>query len=89
MSNGFMLYRCDFEKANPLQNQHWFYHSFEKAIEKFQSLLLEDVIPSYTNSTQYDVYVIKKEQMIDGCCRLLFQSDDEMIWIEAINFCDK
>jgi hypothetical protein len=89
MSNGFMLYRCDFEKINPIHNQHWFYHSFENAMEKFRSILENDVLPNYNNSSQYDIFNYKKEQMIDGCCRLLFQSDDEMIWLEAIHFSDK
>ena len=88
MTSGFMLYRCDFEKANPLQNQHWFYHSFERAIERFQTLLIDDVIPNYNNPGQYDVFVVKKEKVIKGSCHILFHSDDEMIWIEAISFSD-
>lgn len=89
MASGFMLYRCDFDRANPMQNNHWFYLSFEKAIEKFQTLLIEDVIPCYNNPEQYDVFVVKKEQIQTSACYLLFQSDDEMIWIESFSFIDK
>ena len=89
MKSGFMLYRCDFEKSNPMQNQHWFYRSFEKAIEQFQNLLVNDIVHQYKNSTEYEVYPIQKEQMIEGYCHLLFHSDDEMIWIETVSFCDE
>ena len=88
MSSGFMLYRCDFDKANPLQNQHWFYHSFENAIEKFQTLFINEIILGYNNPDQYDVYAVKKEQLTKGSCHILFQSDDEIIWIEALSFSD-
>ena len=57
-------------------------------VERFQTLLLEDVIPNYANSSQYDIFAVKKEQMQKGYCHLLFQSDDEMIWVERIHFSD-
>lgn len=88
MSSGFMLYRCDFEKNNPMYNFHWFYHKFENAMEKFQNILLEQVLSQYKNPSEYDIFPVKKEQMVNGRCQLLFQSDDEIIWLEALHFSD-
>lgn len=83
-----MVYRCDFEKVNPMSNEHWFFRTFEHAIEKFQTLLLDIVLPLYNSPSEYDLFPIPKDKLIPGANYLLFQSDDEMIWLEAIHFSD-